>query len=64
MDYLKGNPSINRGLSGRAHAHTHTHTHTHTYKYVCMYGEKKRKKRNVEEFESWMEMILTFLGFS
>ena len=40
MDYLKGNPSINRGLSGRAHAHTHTHTHTH----ICMYGEKIKKK--------------------
>ena len=45
MDYLKENPSINRGLSGRAHAHTHTHTHTHTHinMYVCM-GRRKEKK--------------------
>ena len=47
MDYLKGNPSINRGLSGHACAYTHTHTHTHIYKYVCMYvwGEEKKRKK-------------------
>ena len=46
MDYLKGNPSINRGLSGRTCAHTHTHINM----YVCM--GRRKKKRNVEEFES------------
>ena len=62
MDYLKGNPFINRGLSS-VHTHTDTHTHTHTHTYVCM-GRKKEKKKNVEELESLMEMISKFLGFS
>ena len=56
MDYLKGNPFINRGLSS-------VHTHTHTHIYVCM-GRKKEKKKNVEELESLMEMISKYLGFS
>ena len=42
MDYLKGNPFINRGLSGacaqrKRERERDTHTHTH----ICMYGEKK-----------------------
>ena len=42
MDYLKGNPFINRGLSGacaqrKRERERETHTHTH----ICMYGEKK-----------------------
>ena len=46
MDYLKGNPFINRGLSGACaqrererERERDTHTHTHTHIYVCM-GKK------------------------
>ena len=40
MDYLKGNPFINRGLSG-ARAQRERETHTHIY--VCM-GKKNKEK--------------------
>ena len=41
MDYLKGNPFINRGLSG-ARAQRERERDTHTYMYV--WGKKIKKK--------------------
>ena len=46
MDYLKGNPFINRGLSGacaQRKRERERDTHTHTHIYVCM-GKKNKEK--------------------
>ena len=43
MDYLKGNPFINRGFSGAcAQRKRERERHTHTYMYV--WGKKIKKK--------------------